>query len=112
MINNAVFRRFDVWLVSLDPTIGREIKKTRPCVIISPEEMSALSTVLVAPLTTQGFEFPTRIKCHFQDQSGLILLDHMRAVDKKRLLKKLGHIEQTIAQKLCEILQEMFAFIT
>ncbi len=110
MTNNSIYLRFDVWLVPLDPTIGHEIKKTRPCVIISPNELSQLSTVLVAPLTTQGFKFPSRIKCLFQNKSGFILLDHMRAVDKRRLIKKLGTLDKHTARRICDILQEMFSF--
>jgi len=84
--------RFEVWLVDLNPTKGREINKTRPCVVISPNEMSSLSTVLMAPMTTKGFEFPCRVACRFKEKSGLILLDQIRAVDKSRLVKKLGAV--------------------
>lgn len=102
--------RFQVWLVSLNPTKGREINKTRPCVVVSPIEMNALSTVLVAPMTTKGFEFPCRIKCDFDNKKGLILLDQMRAVDKSRFIKKLGNIDEAIQLELCECLQELFAY--
>ncbi len=102
--------RFDVWLVDLNPTRGREIKKTRPCVVISPNEMSSLSTVLMAPMTTKGFEFPCRVTCRFKDKKGLILLDQIRAVDKSRLVKKLGTISGKTQIELCSCLQEMFAF--
>jgi len=101
-------KRFDVWLVDLNPTKGREINKTRPCVVISPNEMSALSTVLMAPMTTKGFEFPCRIKCRFKSKSGLILLDQIRAVDKSRLVKRLGTISAKTQVELCSCLQEMF----
>ncbi len=101
-------KRFDVWLVVLNPTKGREINKTRPCVVISPNEMSALSTVLMAPMTTKGFEFPCRIKCRFKGKSGLILLDQIRAVDKSRLVKQLGTISAKTQVELCSRLQEMF----
>lgn len=100
--------RFDVWLVALDPTIGKEIKKTRPCVIISPNEISSLSTVIVAPITSGGFDFPVRVKSKFQEKEGLILLDQIRAVDKQRLVKKLGIIDRKIARKVSETLVEMF----
>jgi mRNA interferase MazF len=80
--------RFDIWLVQLDPTIGTEIQKTRPCVVISPQEMAPLSTVIVAPMTTQGFNFPMRVPCTFKGKNGLILLDQIRAVDKTRLIAK------------------------
>jgi len=102
--------RFQVWLVELNPTRGREINKTRPCVVISPNEMESLSTVLVAPMTTKGFEFPCRIRCHFNGKSGLILLDQIRAVDKSRLKKELGSINENTQKELCECLQEMFAY--
>ncbi len=102
--------RFQVWLVSLNPTKGKEINKTRPCVVISPNEMSALSTVLVAPMTTKGFDFPCRIKCEFKNKNGLILLDQVRAVDKSRLVKKLGSIDEKTQLELCNTLQELFAY--
>ncbi len=102
--------RFQVWLVSLNPTKGREINKTRPCVVISPNEMTALSTVLVAPMTTKGFDFPCRIMCNFKGKSGLILLDQIRAVDKTRLVKKLGSIDEDTQIELCNALQELFAY--
>ena len=101
-------KRFDVWLVDLNPTKGREINKTRPCIVISPNEMSALSTVLMAPMTTKGFDFPCRIKCRFKGKSGLILLDQIRAIDKFRLVKKLGTISAKTQIELCSCLQEMF----
>ena len=104
----VVTKRFEVWLVNLNPTKGREISKTRPCVIISPDEISALSTVLMAPMTTQGFDFPCRISCRFMDKNGLILLDQIRAVDKSRLVKKLGSIHPETQAVLCACLQEMF----
>ncbi|MCP4406969.1 MAG: type II toxin-antitoxin system PemK/MazF family toxin [Gammaproteobacteria bacterium] len=106
----AQIARFQIWLVSLNPTKGREISKTRPCIIISPNEMAALSTVLVAPMTTKGFEFPCRIPCHFKGKNGLILLDQIRAVDKSRLVKKLGSIDKDTQPELCESLQELFAY--
>lgn len=102
-------KRFEVWLVGLDPTIGREINKTRPCVILSPDEMSILSTVIIAPLTSKGFPFPGRVSIQFQGKQGLILLDQMRAVDKQRLYEKLGTINEITQTVLCETLKEMFA---
>jgi mRNA interferase MazF len=101
-------RRFDIWLVDLNPTKGREINKTRPCVVLSPNEMSALSTVLMAPMTTKGFEFPCRIACRFKGKKGLILLDQIRAIDKSRLVKKLGIVSSKTQLELCSGLQEMF----
>jgi mRNA interferase MazF len=102
-------KRFDVWLVSLDPTQGKEISKTRPCVVVSPNELSPLATVLVAPMTSQGFAFPCRVACHFMDKQGLILLDQMRAVDKIRLVKKMGVLDDTAQAQLCDTLQDFFA---
>ncbi|VEN72511.1 mRNA interferase [Candidatus Desulfarcum epimagneticum] len=102
--------RFDVWLVQLDPTQGSEIKKTRPCVALSPNEMSALKTVIVAPMTSKGFHFPTRIQCVFQRKKGLILIDQLRAVDKSRLIQKLGAISRKTQIKVTDCLQELFAY--
>jgi len=103
-------RRFDIWLVQLDPTQGSEIKKTRPCVVISPDEMSSLKTAIVAPMTSKGFSYPTRIPCTFQGKQGLILLDQMRAVDKSRLVQKLGVISKNAQIKTIDCLQELFAY--
>ena len=102
--------RFDIWSVQLDPTQGSEIKKTRPCVVISPDEMSSLKTAIVAPMTSTGFNFPTRIPCSFQGKKGLILLDQIRAVDKSRLTKKLGVISKSAQVRTINCLQELFAF--
>jgi mRNA interferase MazF len=102
--------RFQVWLVSLNPNKGKEINKTRPCIVISPNEMAALSTVLVAPMTTKGFDFPCRIMCKFKGKNGLILLDQIRAVDKTRLVRKLGSIDKSTQIALCNALQELFAY--
>ena len=103
-------KRFQVWLINLNPTQGREINKTRPCVVISPNEMSALSTVLVAPMTTKGFTFPSRIPCQFLEKNAIILLDQIRAVDKSRCIKNLGTIDDLTQIKVCDCLQELFAY--
>ena len=104
-----VICRFDVCLVNLDPTHGHEIKKTRPCLIISPNEMNRhISTIIVAPMTTKGRDYPTRIRCTFQGKRGQIILDQIRTVDKKRLVKRLGAVSKQAQQKTLEILQEMF----
>lgn len=103
-------KRFDIWFVQLDPTQGSEIKKTRPCVVISPDEMSSLKTAIVAPMTSKGFSYPTRIQCTFQGKQGLILLDQMRAVDKSRLIQKLGVISKSAQIKTINCLQELFAY--
>ncbi|MGD7037426.1 type II toxin-antitoxin system PemK/MazF family toxin [Methylotuvimicrobium buryatense] len=96
-----MIKRFEVWLVDLNPTKEREINKKRPCVVISPNEVSALSTVLMAPMTTKGFEFPCRVPCKFKGKSGLILLDKIRAVDKSRLVTKLGAVSAKTQKELC-----------
>ena len=102
--------RFEVFLVNLDPTVGREIKKTRPCLIISPNEMNRyISTVIVAPMTTKGRNCPTRISCSFRGKSGQIVLDQIRTVDKRRLVKKLGVISKNAQTKNLNLLHEMFA---
>ena len=106
----TIMQRFEVWWVELNPTKGREISKTRPCVAISPNEMNALSTVLVAPMTTKGFNLPCRLECEFKGKTGLVLLDQIRAVDKLRLVKRLGEIDETTQQALCHCLQELFAY--
>ncbi|EGW21019.1 type II toxin-antitoxin system PemK/MazF family toxin [Methylobacter tundripaludum] len=105
-----VVNRFDVYLIELDPTIGSEIKKTRPCVIVSPNEMNCLKTVLIAPMTTQGFHAPSRVKLQFQDKTGLVLLDQLRSVDKSRLVKKLGIINAKTQKMISSTLVDMFEF--
>lgn len=102
--------RFEVYLVNLDPTVGREIKKTRPCLIISPNEMNHnISTVIVAPMTTKGRNYPSRVTCSFQNKKGQIILDQIRTIDKKRLIKMLGSISKKSQEKTLQVLQEMFA---
>ena len=105
-----IIQRFDIWLVQLDPSRGSEIKKTRPCIVVSPNEMSPLKTALIAPMTSKGFRFPTRITCTFQGKKGLILLDQIRAVDKTRLVQKLGIISKNVQRKTINCLQELFAY--
>ncbi|MBT91223.1 MAG: transcriptional regulator [Deltaproteobacteria bacterium] len=101
--------RFEVWWVDLETIEGSEIRKTRPCVIISPNELSALKTVIVAPMTSQVFEFPSRISCEFAEKQALILLDQMRAVDKDRLLEKMGILKVSVQKKVISCLLELFA---
>ena len=100
--------RFEIYLVKLNPTIGSEIQKTRPCIVISPNEMNMLKTVIIAPLTSKGFDFIFRPKINFQEKDGLILLDQIRAVDKSRLVKKIGTIEEETAKTVSSTLVEMF----
>ena len=105
-----VIKRFDVFLVNLDPTVGHEIKKTRPCLVISPDEMNShISTVIVTPMTIKGRKYPTRISCSFQGKSGQIILDQIRTIDKERLVKKLGTISKNSQTKTLHVLQEMFS---
>lgn len=103
-------KRFQVHLVNLDPTIGHEIKKTRPCLIISPNEMNRhIGTVIVAPMTTKGRNYPTRIQCSFKGKKGQIVLDQIRTVDKKRLVKKLGILNPKAQNSVLKILHELFS---
>lgn len=102
-------RRGEVYLVSLDPTRGREIRKTRPCVIVSPDELNAhLSTFLVAPMTTGGHPYPFRIACRFKKKDGFIVLDQLRTVDRDRLIRRLGRLTAPTLSKALAVLQEMF----
>ena len=102
--------RFEVFLVNLDPTVGHEIQKTRPCLVISPNAMNHyISTIIVAPMTTKGKKYPTRISCTFQGKSGQIVLDQIRTVDKRRLVKKLGIISKHAQTKTLSLLQELFS---
>jgi mRNA interferase MazF len=106
----VVIRRFDVCLFNLDPTTGHEIQKTRPCLIISPDEMNKnIRTVIIAPMTTAKRNYPTRIKTTFQQKTGEIVLDQLRTVDKKRLVKVLGKIDTQTSVQVLETLQKMFA---
>jgi len=106
-----VVNRFDVYLTNLDPTIGSEIKKTRPCLIISPDEMNRhIHTVIVAPLTTAGKEYPTRIECNFKKKKGRIVLDQIRTIDKTRLIKNIGTLDSENQLKVLAVLQRLFAF--
>jgi len=103
-------KRFDVYLVNLDPTVGKEIKKTRPSLVVSPDEMNRfISTVIVAPMTTKRRQYPTRVSCRFQGKRGQIVLDQLRTVDKVRLVKKLGQIGPKTRQTVLAVLGEMFA---
>ncbi len=103
-------RRFNVCLVTPDPTTGHEINKTRPCLVISPDEMNQfIETVIVAPMTTKGKKYPTRIFCNFQGKKGQIVLDQIRTVDKKRLVRNLGSISKNAQEQTLAILQEMFS---
>lgn len=102
-------KQFEIYLINLDPTTGSEIKKTRPCIIISPNEMHGLNTVIIAPMTSTCRLYPTRIPVFFEKKEGYIVLDQIRTVDKSRLVKMLGSIEKEIAHQVLKTLQEMFA---
>jgi mRNA interferase MazF len=103
-------RRFEVFLVALDPTLGSEIRKTRPCVVVSPDEANnALDTVVVAPLTSTIRHYPTRVGVRFQRRNGEIAVDQLRALDKRRLVKKLGVISPDAQRNLTALLLEFFS---
>ncbi len=105
-----VVKRFDVYMVNLDPTVGSEIKKTRPCLIISPDEMNRwIRTVIVAPMTTKERQYPTRVVCQFQGKDGQVVLDQIRTIDKSRLIQNLGQLGQEEQRKVLMTLAEMFA---
>ncbi len=105
-----VISRFEVYLINLDPAQGYEIRKTRPCVIISPDEMNHhIGTLIVAPMTTKGRDYPTRIPVTFQRKKGQIVLDQIRTIDKSRLVKRLGKLEKKTATRVLTTLREIFA---
>lgn len=105
-----VVKRFAVYLVALDPTRGHEIRKTRPCVVISPDEMNRhISTVIVAPMTTKGKTYPTRVPVSFEGKEGQVVLDQIRTIDKQRLVKRLGTIQEDTARQVLAVLEEMFS---
>lgn len=102
--------RFEVYLINLDPTVGSEIRKTRPCLVVSPNEMNrAIRTTIVAPMTTNTREYPTRVSCRFRGKDGQVVLDQLRAVDRARLVRNLGRVDRLTAGKVLQRLQEMFA---
>jgi mRNA interferase MazF len=101
-------KRYEIYLVKLNPTVGSEIHKTRPCIVISPNEMNVLNTVIVAPMTSKGFDFVFRPKIKFEKKDGLVLLDHIRTIDKARLVKKLGCVDKKTSQEVSKMLVKMF----
>jgi mRNA interferase MazF len=106
----SLLARGEVHLVRLDPTLGSEIKKTRPCLIVSPDELNQyLRTVIVAPMTTSGQAYPWRVACRFQNRAGFVALDQLRTVDSHRLVKRLGRLSLPTATQVFDTLQEMFA---
>lgn len=109
MTEEAVSRG-DIYLVSLNPTRGSEIRKTRPCVVVSPDELNAhLRTFIVAPLTTGGHRYPFRVRCDFEDKDGHVVIDQLRAVDRDRLIKRLGVLADDSLVEVLSVLQAMFA---
>jgi mRNA interferase MazF len=103
-------KRFEVYLVNLDPTVGHEIKKSRPCLVISPDELNGyISTVIVAPMTTKGRNYPTRVPCTFQGKEAQVVMDQIRTVDKIRLVKRLGKIDSQTQVEVFSVLSELFS---
>lgn len=110
MVSRSPVKRFDIFLVNLDPTVGHEIQKTRPAVVISPDEMNRhIATVIIAPMTTQSHAYPTRIPCTFEGKAGWVVLDQLRTVDKARLVKKLGEIGSGAQGEILAWLASLFA---
>lgn len=109
MVKTEDVRRGDVFLVSLDPARGGEIQKTRPCVVVSPDELNSyLRTFIVAPLTTGGHPYPFRVSCRFEGHSGYVVIDQIRTVDRERLVRRLGKLSPSTLGRILAILQEMF----
>ena len=106
----ADIKRFEIYLVKLNPTVGSEIQKTRPCIVISPNEMNVLKTVIVAPMTSKGFDFIFRPKIKFENKNGLVLLDQIRTVDKTRLIKKIGDVDERVSKNISDMLVKMFEY--
>jgi mRNA interferase MazF len=110
MVTDERVSRGDIFLVALNPTRGSEIRKTRPCVIVSPDELNThLRTFIVAPLTTGGHPYPFRVRCKFDGKEGHVVPDQLRAVDSERLIKRLGSLSETTLAELLAVLQAMFA---
>ena len=101
-------KRYEIYLVKLNPTVGCEVQKTRPCIVISPNEMNVLKTVIVAPMTSKDFDFIFRPKIKFEKKDGLVLLDQIRTVDKTRLVKKLGDVDKITSYEISKMLVNMF----
>jgi len=108
MVNE--FNRFDIVLVKLNPTLGSEVQKTRPYIIISPNEMNVLKTIIIAPMTSKGFNFIFRPTIKFEDKNGLVLLDQIRAIDKTKVVKKIGVVDKNKSEEICKMLTEIFEY--
>ncbi len=110
MVTQGLVARGEIHLVRLDPTLGSEIRKTRPCLVVSPDELNRhLRTAIVAPMTTGGQAYPWRVPCRFQNQAGFVALDQLRTVDTERLFKRLGRLAPDAVTDVLRGLQEMFA---
>ena len=110
MVTTEAVHRGDIFLVNLDPTRGGEIQKTRPCVVVSPDELNAyLRTFIIAPLTPEGHPYPFRVPCRFEGQAGHVVIDQIRTVDRERLVRRLGKLSSSTLSRVLAILQEMFA---
>jgi mRNA interferase MazF len=103
-------KRYEIYLVKLNPIVCSEVQKTRPCIIVSPNEMNILKTVIIAPMTSKGFDFIFRPKIKFEKKNGLVLLDQIRTVDKTSLVKKLGDVDKTTSKEISKMLVNMFEF--
>ncbi len=111
MVGEVRVRRGEVHLVGLDPARGREIRKARPCVVVSPDELNGhLQTLIVAPLTTGSRPYPFRVACQFKGKAGHVVLDQVRAVDRRRLIRRMGKLSPTALERCLLVLQDMFAF--
>jgi mRNA interferase MazF len=109
VVTTEAVHRGDIFLVNLDPTRGGEIQKTRPCVVVSPDELNAyLRTFVIAPLTTGGHPYPFRVPCRFKGQAGYVVIDQIRTVDRERLVRRLGKLPSSTLSRVLAILQEMF----
>ncbi len=110
MVARSTVRRGDVVLVELDPTRGSEIRKTRPCLVVSPDELNAhLSTYIVAPLTTGGHAYPFRLNCTFEGKTGYIVIDQIRTIDNDRVVRRLGKLSDSVVRQTLDVLQRMFS---
>jgi mRNA interferase MazF len=107
----GMVKRFEVWLTELNPTVGSEINKPRPCLIVSPDEANKfLHTVIIVPLTSSIKAYPTRINCQFGGKSGQLSLDQIRSIDKSRLTKKLGIMDKSTCKLTCALLETIFKY--
>lgn len=110
LVDSTKISRGDIVLVNLDPTIGSEIQKIRPCVVVSPNELNwNLRTYIVAPMTTGGYSYPFRVPCRFKSKSGHVVLDQIRTIDRNRLVRPLGRLQEATIERMLAVLQEMFA---